>query len=120
MIRAALVFAAPALAALALSTATVGVSLGSRHNTVALETAAVVLMRNGLAALPFLFRLARATTRTINQNLVLFGLLFNATMLVLSSRGILTPILGALAHNVGSVAVVLNSARLLLFERRRR
>ena len=101
----------------ALSLATVGVSLGSRHNTVALETASVVLMRNGLAALPFLFRLARATTRVINQNLLCFGLLFNGAMLVLSSKGILTPILGAFAHNVGSVAVVLNSARLLAFER---
>ena len=103
----------------ALSVATVGVSLGSRHDTVALETAAVVLMRNSLSALPFLFRLSRRTTRTINTNLVFFGLLFNAGMLALSSAGILTPILGALAHNVGSVSVVLNSARLLLFERRR-
>jgi Zn2+/Cd2+-exporting ATPase len=103
----------------ALSVATVGVSLGSRHDTVALETAAVVLMRNSLTALPFLFRLSRRTTRTINQNLVLFGLVFNAAMLALSSAGILTPILGALAHNVGSVSVVINSARLLLFERRR-
>jgi len=102
----------------ALSVATVGVSLGSRHDTVALETASVVLMRGGLLALPFLFRLARATTRTINQNLILFGLIFNATMLVLSAAGVLRPILGALAHNVGSVAVVLNSARLLAFERR--
>ncbi len=104
----------------ALSVATVGVSLGSRHSTVALETAAVVLMGNDLSGLPFLFRLSRATTRTINQNLFLFGLLFNAAMLGLSSVGILTPILGALAHNVGSVAVVLNSARLLLLETRRR
>jgi Cd2+/Zn2+-exporting ATPase len=103
----------------ALSVATVGVSLGSRHDTVALETAAVVLMRNDLSALPFLFRLSRTTTRTINQNLILFGLVFNAAMLGMSSIGILTPILGALAHNVGSVSVVLNSARLLLFERRR-
>jgi len=103
----------------ALSVATVGVSLGSRHNTVALETASVVLMRNDLSALPFLFRLCRAATRTINQNLFLFGLLFNAAMLALSSAGLLTPILGALAHNVGSVSVVLNSGRLLLFERTR-
>ena len=103
----------------ALSVATVGVSLGSRHDTVALETAAVVLMRNSLSGLPFLFRLSRATTRTIDQNLVLFGLTFNAAMLALSSAGILTPILGALAHNVGSVSVVLNSARLCSSTRRR-
>jgi len=36
-------------------------------------------------------------------------------MLCLSAVGILTPILGALGHNIGSVAVVLNSARLLRF-----
>jgi hypothetical protein len=44
-----------------------------------------------------------------------FGLLFNATMLAISGLGLLTPILGALGHNLGSVAVVLNSARLLRF-----
>ena len=38
----------------ALARATVGVSIGSRANTVALETADVVLMRDGLAGLPFL------------------------------------------------------------------
>jgi Zn2+/Cd2+-exporting ATPase len=99
----------------ALARATVGVSIGSRENTVALETADVVLMRDGLAGLPFLLRLSKATTHAINQNLILFGLLFNATMLALSGLGILTPIMGAIGHNIGSVAVVLNSARLLRF-----
>ena len=33
--------------------------------------------------------------------------------LMLSAAGFLTPILGAIGHNLGSVAVVLNSARLL-------
>ena len=38
---------------------------------------------------------------------------FNAAMLALSACGALTPVAGALAHNAGSVLVVLNSARLL-------
>ena len=97
----------------ALARAAVGVSIASRENTVALETADVVLMQDGLTALPFLLRLGKVTTRTINQNLLLFGLLFNATMLALSGFGVLTPIMGAIGHNIGSVAVVLNSARLL-------
>jgi Cd2+/Zn2+-exporting ATPase len=97
----------------ALAVAGVGVSIGSRENTVALETADVVLLRDGLSSLPLLLELGRATTRTINQNLILFGLLFNASMLCLSGLGFLTPILGAIGHNIGSVAVVLNSARLL-------
>jgi len=99
----------------ALAAASVGVSIGSRENTVALETAHVVLMRDGLAPLPFLLRLGKATRRTIHQNLILFGLLFNGAMLCLSGFGVLTPVLGALGHNLGSVAVVFNSARLLRF-----
>jgi Cd2+/Zn2+-exporting ATPase len=100
----------------ALAVASVGVSIGSRENTVALENAHVVLMRAGLAGLPFLLSLSKATTRTINQNILLFGLLFNAAMLGLSSLGLLSPIFGAIGHNLGSVAVVLNSARLLRYQ----
>lgn len=99
----------------ALALASVGVSIGSRENTVALESAHVVLMRDGLAALPFVLRLGKRTARTILQNILLFGLVFNAAMLALSAAGLLTPILGAIGHNLGSVAVVLNSARLLRF-----
>jgi Zn2+/Cd2+-exporting ATPase len=97
----------------ALSVASVGVSIASRENTVALETADVVLMRDGLQKLPFLIDLGRRTARTINQNLILFGLILNASLLALSAAGLLTPVLGAISHNLGSVAVVLNSARLL-------
>ena len=99
----------------ALAVSSVGVSIGSRRDTVALETADAVLMRGDLTGLPFLLRLGKATARTINVNLILFGLLFNASMLVLSASGVLTPVLGAIGHNLGSVAVVLNSARLLRF-----
>jgi Zn2+/Cd2+-exporting ATPase len=97
----------------ALAVADIGISLASRRNNVALETADAVLMHGGLTSLPFLFKLGRATGRVINQNLLLFGLAFNASMIALSATGFLTPILGALAHNAGSVLVVLNSARLL-------
>jgi len=97
----------------ALAVAHLGISLASRRNNVALETADAVLMHQGLAHLPFLMELGIATGKVINQNLILFGLAFNVAMLVLSASGFLTPILGALAHNAGSVMVVLNSARLL-------
>ena len=99
----------------ALTAASVGVSIGARNDTVAMETADAVLMRDGLEGLPLLLQLGRATTRTIHQNLLLFGLLFNASMLAVSAAGLLTPILGAVGHNLGSVAVVLNSARLLRY-----
>jgi Cd2+/Zn2+-exporting ATPase len=96
------------------------VSLASRCNTVALETAHAVLMEGGLRRLPFLIELGRTTVRTIYLNLLVFGLGLNAVMLALSALGFLTPVLAALAHNAGSAAVVLNSARLLGRRRRAR
>lgn len=100
----------------ALARATVGVSIAARENTIALETADVLLMQDSLDSLPLLLSLSKATVRTINQNIFLFGLLLNAAMLALSGVGVLTPVIGAIGHNVGSVAVVMNSARLLRFK----
>ena len=58
--------------------------------------------------------LAAATMNTINLNVV-FAVGFNVLALALSGAGFLTPIMGAVAHNIGSVLVILNSVRLLAF-----
>jgi cation transport ATPase len=43
-------------------------------------------------------------------------MVFNIIFIILSIFGLLNPITGALAHNIGSVAVVLNAA--LLYDRK--
>ncbi|MFP4307588.1 MAG: heavy metal translocating P-type ATPase [Desulfococcaceae bacterium] len=95
---------APALAA-----ADVGVAMGARGTETALETADIALMRDDIATLPFLIRLGRRTLATIRWNIA-FGLAFNLIAVIAGGTGIISPILGAVVHNVGSVIVVISSA----------
>lgn len=98
---------APALAA-----GDMGVAMGAAGSEVAIHSATIALMNNDLKRLPFLVRLSRSTRSVINQNF-LFGVLFIIGGLVLASFGYLNPIVAALLHNIGSLIVIFNSARLV-------
>ncbi len=98
---------APALAA-----ADIGIAMGAMGTDVAMEAADIALMEDNLAKLPYLLQLGRTTLRTINFNIG-FAVVFNVLALVASGAGLLNPVMGAVAHNIGSVLVVLNSARLI-------
>lgn len=55
---------------------------------------------------------------TIQLNLS-FSMLLNFAAIVLAITGILQPVIGALVHNAGSVLVILNSALLLKWRKRK-
>ena len=93
----------------ALATANIGVAMGAAGTDVALETADVALMHDDISKIPFLIELGRKTLRTIKWNIA-FGLLFNAAAVLASGWGFLSPIMGAIVHNIGSVLVVVSSA----------
>lgn len=95
----------------ALTSANVGVAMGAAGTDVALETADIALMHDDISKLPFLIRLSRRMLRTIKWNIA-FGLTFNALAVVASGGGLLTPIMGAVVHNIGSILVVMASASL--------
>jgi Cd2+/Zn2+-exporting ATPase len=95
----------------ALARANVGIAMGGVGTDVALETADIVLMHDDISKLPFLVQLSRRTLKIIKWNIA-FGLIFNAVAVLASGGGFLTPIMGALVHNIGSVLVVLSSASL--------
>jgi Cd2+/Zn2+-exporting ATPase len=97
---------APALAA-----GDIGIAMGAAGSDVAINSATIALMNNDLERLPFLLKLSRKTRRVVNQNL-LFGAVFIVTGLVLSSYGVLQAWHAAVMHNVGSLIVIFNSARL--------
>lgn len=105
---------APALAA-----ADVSVAVGSIGSDAALESADIVLLSEDLSRLPWTFRLARATRRTVAFNLVFAGSVIIAMALVVvvgSLFGLRVPMaLGVVAHEGGTVVVVVNSLRLLWF-----
>lgn len=89
--------------------------MGLRGSDVALETADIILLNDKLDLLPFLIRLSRRMSRTIKFNIGLsFGV--NLISLALDAMGLLTPILGAISHNIGSIAVVLISASVSLMK----
>lgn len=96
----------------ALAKADIGIAMGAMGTDVAMEAADIALMEDNLAKLPYLLQLGRTTLRTINFNIG-FAVIFNALALAASGAGLLNPVMGALAHNIGSVLVVLNSARLI-------
>lgn len=99
----------------ALKTACVGVAIGSMGCDMAVETADIALVGDGLAKLPYLKRLAGAAVRTIRLSITL-SMCINAVAVTLSVLGVLTPTTGALVHNAGSCLVVLIAA--LLYDRK--
>lgn len=96
----------------ALAQANVGVSIGSRENTVAIETSHVILLRDNLASLTDLIRLGRKTAGTIKIN-VFFALAFTFMLMILAFFGIIHPVLGAIGHQVATLGVLANSALLI-------
>jgi Cu+-exporting ATPase len=103
---------APALAA-----ADVGIAMGSAAD-VALETADVTLLSEGLLPLPRALDLAQATMRVVRQNLGL-AFVYNVVALPVAA-GLLYPLVGhvtspmlaAAAMTLSSLSVIANSLRL--------
>jgi Cd2+/Zn2+-exporting ATPase len=98
---------APALAA-----GDISIAMGAAGSEVAIHSATIALMNNDLRRLPFLVKLSRSTRAVINQNFM-FGVLFIIVGLTITSFGVIGPIVAALLHNVGSLIVIFNSARLV-------
>ena len=111
----------------ALARAGVGIAIGTGTD-IAAEAGDIVLMGEPLKPLPLLVRLSRETVRIIRQNIIVFGFGVNLVGVVLT--GWLwplfasspeayqqAPLVGVIYHQLGSLLVLLNSMRLLAFER---
>jgi Cd2+/Zn2+-exporting ATPase len=96
----------------ALATADVGVAMGNAGTDVAIETADVVLLSDDLLKLPQIIDTSQKALRTIRQNLI-FAVAVLLLAVSLTIFNILTPITGALLHELSSIPVIANSARLI-------
>jgi heavy metal translocating P-type ATPase len=96
----------------ALKAASVGIAMGGIGSDIAIEAADIALAGDDIKAIPHLLLLSRRVMRTIAVNLSA-SMTLNFAAIILAVLGVLNPVLGALVHNAGSVAVILNSAFLL-------
>lgn len=98
----------------ALVTADVGIAMGLTGTDVAIETAEVGLLSDDLLKIPYLISVSKKAISTIWQNVV-FSLSVLSMAVILTVPGILTPVTGALLHELSSIPVIMNSARLITY-----
>ncbi|MEO5727300.1 MAG: HAD-IC family P-type ATPase, partial [Byssovorax sp.] len=106
----------------ALAGAHLGIAIGTGTD-IAVAAADVVLLRGGIAGLPTALGLARATLRTIRQNLFwafvynVVGIPIAAGLLYPFTGWLLSPVLASAAMSLSSVSVLTNSLRLRRYGR---
>jgi Cd2+/Zn2+-exporting ATPase len=98
---------APALAA-----ADIGVAMGAAGTDVALETSDIAFLSDDLTKMPEVVELSRRTLRVIKQNIA-FSVGLNLFSVLGAGFGWISPIGGAVIHEAGALAVIINAIRLL-------
>jgi Cu+-exporting ATPase len=94
----------------ALEQADLGVAV-SRASDIAREAADIILLRSEIEAVPESLGLARATLRTIRQNLF-WAFFYNAVGIPLAALGFMSPVLCAAAMGFSDLIVIGNALRL--------
>lgn len=94
----------------ALAKATVGISI-SEASKIALQSAQVILMNEGLKNLPLALSLGKQTYRTIQQNLF-WAFAYNIVAIPVAAFGYLNPTFSALAMGFSDIVLAINSLRL--------
>ncbi len=101
----------------ALTQADLGIAV-SRASDIAREAADIILLKSELAAVPEALGLARATLRTIKQNLF-WAFFYNALGVPLAATGFASPVWCAAAMGFSDLIVIGNALRLLRWKSRR-
>ncbi len=96
----------------ALAKATVGIAM-SDATQLAMQTADLVLMNQGLKNLPTALALGRQTFLTIRQNLF-WAFFYNIIAIPVAATGLLSPTLAALAMGLSDAVLAVNSVRLFV------
>ena len=92
--------------------------MGGVGSDIAIEAAGIALVEDQVNERPHLISLSQRMTTTIYFHLA-FSMGLNLVAILLAISGMLNPVVGALVHNAGSVAVIANSALLLKWKKKR-
>lgn len=97
--------------AIALKKADAGVAMGGIGSDISIESADLVLINDDIRYIPHILKMSRRTRMTIRYGIV-FSLILNTVAMLLAMIGLMTPITGALVHNIGSIIVLVLAAML--------
>lgn len=96
----------------ALAFADIGVSLGGNKTDIAAESAAITIRSEDPSKLYDALYIGRETMRAINRNFTA-TIVVNSAAMLLGALGKISPLWAAVIHNTATLAVVLNSVRIL-------
>jgi cation-transporting P-type ATPase C len=99
----------------ALALADVGIAMGTAGSDVAIEAADIALAADDVRRVATTVRLSRQTIRLIRQNYAI-ALGVNTGGILVGALGWLNPFMAAVLHNLSTLLVVLNSARLIRYD----
>jgi P-type Cu+ transporter len=99
----------------ALKQANLGIAV-SKASDIAREAADLILLKSEIEAVPESLAVAKATLRTIKQNLF-WAFFYNAVGIPLAALGFMTPVLCAAAMALSDLIVIGNALRLYRFNR---
>ncbi len=96
---------------IALQRANVGIAMGDTAGAMATEASDIVLPGDDVLRLPYLVKLSRVTLFTIRVNIIL-ALTLNVIGAIMAMLGWMSPVVGAIYHNVGVILIILHAVSL--------
>ena len=99
----------------ALAYSDVGIAMGKNRTDIAMEAADITIAGDDPLMIPSVTRLSQRTMHIVRQNFAT-AIGVNTLGIMLASVGVLPVFWGAVLHNTCTVAVVLNSSRLLIHD----
>ena len=97
----------------ALAFADVGVALGGRRTDIAVESSDITINSDNPIKLMDALELGQKTMKLIRQNFTA-TITINSAAMLLGALGRINPLVAAIIHNTATLAVVINSSRILM------